>query len=86
MKLFQLLLLSSSLLPKFTAAAEIKHIWLSYKTNEPSKIVVNWTSEEPGDSVVRFGQAKDCASIVRIDEHTTPHHVEISLQHCDSNY
>jgi hypothetical protein len=36
-------------------ASDITRIWLTHKTNDPSKIVVSWMTDEPGDSVVRFG-------------------------------
>lgn len=67
-------------------AEEISKIWLTHKTNDPSKIVVNWTSEEPGDSVVRYGASDDDSETVRIDESTTLHHVEIPLKHRDTVY
>jgi hypothetical protein len=76
-----LLTLSSQL-----AAAEIERIWLTHKTKDPSKIVVNWMSDEPGDSVVRYGISKDSHETVRIDENATLHHVEIPLKHRDTIY
>lgn len=33
-------------------AADIERIWLTHKTNDPSKIVVNWTSPKPGVTAV----------------------------------
>lgn len=57
----------------------ITRIWLTHKTSDPSKIVVNWMSDEPGDSVVRFGLTDQYGQTVRIDEETTLHHVEIPL-------
>ena len=77
-----LLLLGS----QFTTAAEIQRIWLTHKTSDPSKIVVNWMTDEPGDSVVRFGLTKDYGEQVRIDEITKLHHVEIPLKHRDTTY
>ncbi len=71
---------------QFIAAAEIDRIWLTHKTNDPSKIVVNWMSDEPGDSVVHFGLSKEYDETVRIDENTTLHHVEIPLKHRDTTY
>lgn len=74
------------LMPRFAAADAITRIWLTHKTNEPSKIVVNWTSDEPGDSVVHIGLTPACKEQVRIDETTTLHHVEIPLEHRDTVY
>ncbi len=74
------------LAPQLAAAGEITRIWLTHKTNDPSKIVVNWTSNEPGDSVVRFGLTPEYGETVRIDENTILHQVEIPLKHRDTTY
>ena len=71
---------------QFTAAAEIKRIWLTHKSSSPSKIVVNWMTDKPGDSVVHFGLTMDHGETVRIDENTNIHHVEIPLKHRDTTY
>jgi len=68
------------------AAAEITRIWLTHKSNQPDKIVVNWTSAAPGDSVVRFGTSANYGETVRIAGNTTLHHVEIPLKHRDTIY
>lgn len=60
-------------------AAEITRIWLSHKTNDPGKLVVNWETSEPGNSIVTFRHTDDQEFIVRVDESTTLHHVEIPL-------
>jgi len=75
-----------TLVPLLAEAGEIKRIWLTHKTNDPSKIVVNWMTDEPGDSIVRYGLSKDHSEMVRIDESTTLHHVEIPLKQKDSVY
>ena len=59
--------------------AEIDCIWLSYRSNEPVKIVINWETEKPGDSVVLFGLTPELGQTVKIDESATLHHVEIPL-------
>jgi hypothetical protein len=71
---------------QLTAAGDIERIWLTHKKNDPSKIVVNWMSEEPGDSVVRFGLTAEFGETVRIDKDTTLHHVEIPLKYRDAVY
>ncbi|MBR9802091.1 hypothetical protein GYB59_10520 [bacterium] len=68
------------------AVAEIERIWLTHKSNDPSKIIVNWMTDEPGDSVVQYGLTKRYDETVRIDENTTLHHVEIPLKHRDTTY
>lgn len=75
-----------TLVPMVAEAAEIERIWLTHKTNDPSKIVVNWRTDEPGDSVVRYGLSKEYGETVRIDESTTLHHVEIPLKDRDTIY
>lgn len=72
--------------PQVASGDEIERIWLTHKTNDPSKIVVNWMTDEPGDSVVRFGLTAEYGEKVRIDENTTLHHVEIPLKHRDTSY
>ena len=37
------------------ATAEITRVWLTHHTTDPGKIVVNWETAKPGNSVVRFG-------------------------------
>lgn len=81
-----LTILLLTLAPQIAVSAEITRIWLTHKTNDPSKIVVNWMSDEPGDSVVRYGLTAESGETVRIDQKTTLHHVEIPLKHRDAIY
>ena len=75
-----------NLIPLLAEAVETEPIWLTHKSNDPGKIVVNWISKEPGDSVVRYGLSKDYTETVRINETTTLHHVEIPLKHRNKVY
>ncbi len=70
-------LLAVGWLPWSATAAEIKTIWLTHRSNDPSRVVVNWITDGPRDSVVRFGPTSEYGNTVRIDEATTLHHVEI---------
>jgi len=81
-----LALLLAAFLSHTVSAADITRIWLTHKSNDPSKIVVNWLSAEPGDSVVHFGLSADYGETVRTEESTTLHHVEIPLKHHDTRY
>ncbi len=45
-----LLLLVATAAP---AAAQVERVWLTHRTADASKLVVNWTTRTPGDSVVR---------------------------------
>jgi hypothetical protein len=42
-----------------SASAQVERIWLTHKTSDPNKIVVNWETAEPGNSVVRFGLSQN---------------------------
>lgn len=75
-----------TLIPQTLAGAEITRIWLTHKSNDPSQLVINWMSDEPGDSVVHFGLTADHDQEVRIDESTNLHHVEIPLRHRGTSY
>ena len=66
--------------------ASIDRIWLTHKSHDPSSIVVNWMSVEPGDSVVHFGTTQQYGRTERIDENTTLHHVEIPLAEKNTVY
>ncbi|MDB4680159.1 MAG: metallophosphoesterase [Planctomycetaceae bacterium] len=72
--------------PRLIQAEKITRIWLTHKSNDPSKIVVNWMSDEPGDSVVRYGLTEKYGKRVQLDNHTTLHHVEIPLKHRDTKF
>jgi hypothetical protein len=68
------------------ASAEITRVWLTHRTTDPSKIVVNWETATPGNSVVRYGLTQNYAQAVTIDEAATLHHVEIPLAQRDATY
>lgn len=61
------------------AAESLQTIWLTRRSNDPDKIVVNWLSEEPGPSVVRYGLTSDCPERAEVAEKETLHHVEIDV-------
>jgi len=81
-----LMLLLCFLVPQGVDAGDITRVWLTHRSNDPSRIVVNWMTDVPGESVVRFGLMGNEAETVRIDEQTTLHHVEIPLRHRDATY
>jgi hypothetical protein len=70
-----LLLLLATAAP---AAAQVEHVWLTHRTADASKLVVNWTTRAPGDSAVRFGPKGDRRK-VRVPGSRMLHHVEIPL-------
>lgn len=65
---------------------EIRRVWLTHKSHDPSQIVINWTTDTPGDSVVRFGRTADYDETVRVEESVTLHQVEVPLAHRDTTY
>lgn len=77
--------LSLLLLVSATARAEeIQRLWLTHQTNDPSKLVVNWETAQPGDSVVEFGDTPSLGQSVKREESVTLHHVEIPLARRDA--
>ena len=65
---------------------DIDRIWLGHRSHEPGKLVVNWMSKLPGDSIVRFGRTADYGQEVCVAEHTTIHHVEIPINESGGVY
>ncbi|WP_165075597.1 metallophosphoesterase family protein [Paludisphaera rhizosphaerae] len=64
----------------------ITRVWLTHRSNDPSHIVVNWTSPEPGPSLVRYGTSSDDMAEVRVEGSRTLHHVEIPIPRRDAAY
>lgn len=74
------LLVTAALVSPAAYGAEITRVWLTHRSNTPDRIVVNWTSKKPGDSVVRFGKTAKLEQRVRVAGERTLHHVEIPLK------
>jgi hypothetical protein len=68
------------------SAAPIERIWLTHASNNPSKIVINWETDAPGDSVVEFGTSEALGQRVASEAKVTLHHVEIPLEQRDVLY
>ena len=68
------------------ASAAITRVWLSHHTQDPSKLVVNWETAQPGNSVVQFAPRGMQLDTVSIDEQVTLHHVEIPLERKNTIY
>ena len=75
-----LLLLASS---GIAIAAPIERVWLTHAARDPSKIVINWETDTPGDSAVEFGTSDKLGQRVAAEEKLTLHHVEIPLEQRD---
>lgn len=67
-------------------AAPIERIWLTHATNDPSKIVINWETDTPGDSVVEFGTSEALGQRMASEAKVRLHHVEIPLELRDVVY
>jgi hypothetical protein len=76
----------SLLLNGSTALAQVERVWLTHRSNGPGKVVVNWTTKEPGDSIVHYGTTSAYGQTVRVDEATALHQVEISIPAKDTLY
>jgi hypothetical protein len=61
----------------------ITRIWLTHRAPDPTKIVVNWETDEPGNSSVTFAAGDAAPRTVRVDENVTLHHVEIPVALAD---
>jgi hypothetical protein len=69
-----------------TNRSGIQRIWLGHRSHDPGKLVVNWMSKQPGDSIVRFGRTAKYGQEVRVACNTKIHHVEIPLEESDGVY
>ncbi len=68
------------------AAGQIERIWLTYRTNAPESIVINWQTNEPSDSRVKYRADKKAENTIYIDEKVTLHHVEIPIDRKNAIY
>jgi hypothetical protein len=78
MKAILTALISCSICSSVFGQAE--RVWLTHRTNDPSKIVVSWTTKTPSESVVRFGTTKEFGQEARIVGTRTLHNVEIPIE------
>jgi hypothetical protein len=76
--------ITASLLLASPVLAQVERIWLTHRTSDPSRIVVNWTTKTPGDSKVRFGPSKEYGQQAHVPGNRTLHHVEIPLANKDA--
>jgi hypothetical protein len=56
-----------------------KAVWLTYARNEPTHVTVNWVTERPEASAVRYGSDEACEEQAADGPLTTLHHVEVPL-------
>lgn len=68
------------------AAAPVERIWLSHRSTDPARIVVNWETDQPANSVVEYGLSDALGERVVQEEKVTLHHVDVPLSQKDSVY
>jgi hypothetical protein len=66
--------------------APIERIWLTHATNDPSKIVINWETDAPSDSLVDFGLSEALIQRISAADKVALHHIEIPLEKRDTLY
>jgi hypothetical protein len=64
---------------KSEPGSSIERVWLTHGRSHPDHVVVNWLTDEPGDSVVGFRRAGQEEHTRRVHEPVSLHHVEIPL-------
>lgn len=67
-------------------AAPVERIWLTHATNDPGKIVINWETDQPADSVVEYGLSESLGKTMISEKKVLLHHVEIPLEQRDVVY
>jgi hypothetical protein len=80
------LVLFTPLLCSSWAWGQVERVWLTHQSHDPSRIVVNWTTKTPSESVVRFGTTKEYGQEVRMAGTRTLHHVEIPIAEKGTTY
>lgn len=66
-------------MPGHVASAGAQRIWLTHRSPDPNRVVVNWETAHPGSSIVRYGSTPELGESRSADENVTLHHVEIPL-------
>ncbi len=61
------------------STAQVERIWLTYPSNKPDTLSINWETASPGNSVVRYGTTEEYDSTVTVPANTRLHQVKIPL-------
>ena len=67
------------LLAAAPATAQVERVWLTHRSADPSRLMVNWTTQTPGDSLVRYGPTGVYGAEALVPGRRTVHHVRIPL-------
>ncbi len=65
----------SAMLPPLHA--DVLRVWLTHRSEDPSRLCVNWQTDAPGGTSVHFGDAPSLGKTARATDGGTLHHVEI---------
>ena len=68
------------------SSQEITRIWLSFKSNTPSHLVISWQSPEQGNSEVTLKVGSQEVFSVVQNENVKIHHIEVPLLQTDVEY
>lgn len=79
MNLPLLLLLASAT----ASRAQVERIWLTHQSTDPSRIVINWETTKPTNSVVSHGLTAKYDRVATAEGTATRHHVEIAIPEKD---
>lgn len=79
-------LVIGAFLPGCGLAGEIERIWLTHASNDPSKMVINWETAAPGDSVVELGTQGKLNQRFGDERPVTRHQVEVPIGQRDAVY
>ena len=61
------------------ACAQVERVWLTHQSTDPSRIVVNWETAKPTNSVVNYGLTAKYDRVATEEGAATRHHVEIAI-------
>jgi hypothetical protein len=57
--------------------AEVLRVWLTHRSEDPSRLCVNWQTDAPGETAVHFGDTPSLGKVERATAGGTLHHVEV---------
>jgi hypothetical protein len=79
----QILIFAFSLVA-VSARCEIGAVWLTYNTNAPTGIVLNWTTSSPSAASVDYGTTESRGAKINSADKKTLHYAEIPISNAES--
>jgi hypothetical protein len=71
--------IASLLLIASAAGAKIERVWITHNRADAKAVVISWDTDQPGDSVVRFGSTNAYGQTARGEAGVKRHRVEVPL-------